>query len=388
MRDRDGGAGVWLLNVVKTGAGKQTIVGANVSYTGATAVNQGTLSLIQTTAYNSPTTVAAGATLELGGTGDVQNNQIGSTIALAGNLNRITNASWLVWNGKVSPTAATAALNLRNDGANPGAGVGWIFLDGGLGSSGSQTLTINHTASDGTTPNNNLATVLRNNNSTYTGSLVVNNGSLVIAGGAAVTGTQLANADVTLNNATLQFASVFASTQNGANQLKSVTGNGTVSLGGTALSIGFNNGSGSYGGVMNGTGSLTKVGSGTITLAGANTFSGTTTINSGVLKLDYSLQDNSKLSDATRTNNRPARFHAPGRPINRPPDSPGVSRPSPTKQLPPPRWLAMVNSIAQAASFPASRPSGSRRARLAAARLDSTLLRADQATGAATLRHP
>ena len=82
MRDRDAGVGLWLLNIVKTGAGKQTIAGANVTYTGTTMVNQGTLSLLQTTGYNSPTTVAAGATLELGGTGDLQNSQI----VIKGNL--------------------------------------------------------------------------------------------------------------------------------------------------------------------------------------------------------------------------------------------------------------------------------------------------------------
>jgi fibronectin-binding autotransporter adhesin len=44
-------------------------------------------------------------------------------------------------------------------------------------------------------------------------------------------------------------------------------------------------------------GTLTKNGGGTLTLSGANTFTGSTTVNDGTLVLDYSTQDNSKLSD-------------------------------------------------------------------------------------------
>jgi autotransporter-associated beta strand protein len=116
---------------------------------------------------------------------------------------------------------------------------------------------------------------------------VSNNGSLVVTGGAGVTGTQLVNTDVTLNNATLQFGSVFASTQNASNQLKSVNGTGTVSLGGSALTVGMNDGSGAFSGSVTGAGSITKVGSGTQTFSGANTYTGATAVTAGTLRLDY-----------------------------------------------------------------------------------------------------
>jgi autotransporter-associated beta strand protein len=50
-------------------------------------------------------------------------------------------------------------------------------------------------------------------------------------------------------------------------------------------------------GICTTSGTLTKNGSGTLTLSGTNTFTGATTINAGTLVLDYSTQDNSKLSD-------------------------------------------------------------------------------------------
>ncbi len=50
-----------------------------------------------------------------------------------------------------------------------------------------------------------------------------------------------------------------------------------------ALTVGGNNQSTTYAGVMSGAGSLVKVGSGTLTLTGANTYSGGTTVNAGAL---------------------------------------------------------------------------------------------------------
>ena len=52
-----------------------------------------------------------------------------------------------------------------------------------------------------------------------------------------------------------------------------------------ALTVGYNNSSTTYSGVMSGPGSLIKVGAGTLTLTGANTYTGNTTVSGGTLEL-------------------------------------------------------------------------------------------------------
>ena len=52
-----------------------------------------------------------------------------------------------------------------------------------------------------------------------------------------------------------------------------------------ALTVGYNNSSSTYSGVMSGAGSLNKAGSGTLTLSSANTYTGNTTVSAGTLAL-------------------------------------------------------------------------------------------------------
>ncbi len=109
MRDRDQGPGVYLLNIVKSGGGTQTLSGGNITYTGTTTVNTGTLVLngvgslpgaatvnggslaLQNINYTSATTINAGGSVvldtnvptvsgTLSGAGTFRKNAAGDTV--------------------------------------------------------------------------------------------------------------------------------------------------------------------------------------------------------------------------------------------------------------------------------------------------------------------
>jgi autotransporter-associated beta strand protein len=78
---------------------------------------------------------------------------------------------------------------------------------------------------------------------------------------------------------------------NGATQLVgSLAGLGgtSVTLGAGSLSAGSDNSSSTFAGVMSGTGSFTKEGTGSLVLTAANTYTGTTTVNGGALYVNGS----------------------------------------------------------------------------------------------------
>ncbi|MCE5327234.1 MAG: autotransporter-associated beta strand repeat-containing protein [Planctomycetaceae bacterium] len=80
--------------------------------------------------------------------------------------------------------------------------------------------------------------------------------------------------------------------------INGLSGSGRVNVG-TTWSLGNNDASGDFSGVMaGGTTLLTKTGTGTQIFSGANTYTGATAIKAGTLQLDYATQNNSKLADA------------------------------------------------------------------------------------------
>jgi autotransporter-associated beta strand protein len=80
----------------------------------------------------------------------------------------------------------------------------------------------------------------------------------------------------------------------------SVEGDGDVFLGANNLSIGSNDLSTTFSGQIGGTGgSLTKIGSGTLILSGANTYTGDTNVNRGVLQVDGSINSNTIVHGGT-----------------------------------------------------------------------------------------
>jgi len=65
----------------------------------------------------------------------------------------------------------------------------------------------------------------------------------------------------------------------------SLSGEGSVSLGTSKLSISTNNLSTTFSGLIQDTGSLNKLGTGSLTLSGANTYTGVTTVSAGALRV-------------------------------------------------------------------------------------------------------
>jgi autotransporter-associated beta strand protein len=116
-------------------------------------------------------------------------------------------------------------------------------------------------------------------------------GNTLVVGGSLVLGTPLAVEMSTLDTSgsgALSFGSLTSATFGG------LTGPGTLKLSNTAsspvaLSVGNNNSNTTFSGMLQGAGSLSKLGSGILALAGSNTYSGPTTINQGELVVNGSI---------------------------------------------------------------------------------------------------
>ena len=114
---------------------------------------------------------------------------------------------------------------------------------------------------------------------TYTGDTAISNGAVLVAHTNALQSSTVELAA----SSTMKFTNALT-----AGNVGMIKGSGDfvlTNLGGNsvALTVGTNNGSGTYSGIMSGSGSLNKIGTGTFTLAGENTYTGTTTVSAGNL---------------------------------------------------------------------------------------------------------
>ena len=146
-----------------------------------------------------------------------------------------------------SPVIFTNSINLNSGNrtiyANAGTDGGYALISGNLITSSSDTTS----------------------NITKSG-----NGTLILAGSNSYPGA------TTISSGTLQIG-------NGGNS--GTLGSGTVSVSSNAALVFARGDNGLIvSNVISGAGSLAKIGLGTLTLAGSNTYSGNTTINAGVLK--------------------------------------------------------------------------------------------------------
>jgi T5SS/PEP-CTERM-associated repeat protein/autotransporter-associated beta strand protein len=282
------GTGGGAIGLLKLGAGTLTLSGTN-SYTGVTTVSAGTLFFSRTTALPTNTAAAlvagSGATLAFaaGGAGEFDASQISDLLA---NLTSATNNNNGLLAGSRFGLSVDGALTLTNPVVDS-SGIGGGAI--GLTKLGTGTLTLSGA-------------------NTYSGGILVGSGELV-GDTRSLRGAITNNAQVTFFQ---KNHGLYAGAMSGSGLLAK-TGAGTLTLlgansysGGTLVSGGELVGdtsslqgsvtndarvkfsqatNGTYAGAMSGSGLLTKLGAGTLTLAGTNTYSGDTTISAGVLRL-------------------------------------------------------------------------------------------------------
>jgi fibronectin-binding autotransporter adhesin len=250
-------------SLIKTGTGTQTVSGTD-TYTGGTTISAGTLQFgkLVSMSATGAVSVASGATLAVnaGSTGEWS-----GTGTTAGSIAGLFNGVGGQTGGTVSLTSG-ATIGIDTSNASGAVVVSSPLVGTGIGLTkfGVGTLTLSSGAN------------------TYTGSTTA-------AGGTLDLSNQLAIQNSTLNVTTGAVA--FDSSVSGnAFTIGGLSGSGNVALqnnAGTpaaiALSVGNNNASTSYSGVLNGAGSLLKIGTGALTLNGAtaSTYTGGTTVSGG-----------------------------------------------------------------------------------------------------------
>jgi len=200
---------------------------------------------------------------------NLQNLQLGSVDNSSGNTQTLINngGGLTFFGGTINGGGTTVIINSGNLTFQAGtAGNATIINSGVLSFSHGCFLgpCVEATAGDATITNNAGATLQLHDASTLGNATVINQGS--------VDATQLT-----------------ISTWSAG----SISGSGNFQLGTTTLTVGSNDLSTTVTGNISGAGgSLTKVGNGTLTLAGSNTYTGATTVNAGTLNLLSALPGN------------------------------------------------------------------------------------------------
>jgi autotransporter-associated beta strand protein len=256
---------------IKAGAGTLTISGVASTIVSPTSVNAGTLAI---TDFRS-LTLASTQTINLGATTVAGTLTIGTTTAAT--AAGLTAAATRVIN--LAGTTGGATINASQTFAAP------VILTAPFSASGlgSKTLTLGGTSTQSNTINGAIVD-----------NVTVGTTGLTAAFAAGATTVTLNSVDGLVNGASISGTGIAA----GTTVLSFVPSTRVVTLSTAASGAGAINQLMTVAGVTNLT-SLTKADAGTWQLAGANTYTGTTTITNGTLKLKANLAASTIIADAS-----------------------------------------------------------------------------------------
>ena len=264
-------------NITVTNGGTTVLSGAN-TYTGTTTVGSGATlvaannSALGTTAGN--TTVNSGGTLGLsnGITEDEALNVNGTGVGNGGAIRNLSGSNTLSGNvtlagaTRVNSDAGLLTVSGNVNGANNALTVG---------GAGNTTISGNITNSTAGFTKDGAGTATLSGVNTYTGATTVSAGTLAISGSNAISDSSAVSV---ASDSTLQVG--------GTETIGSLAGaGGTVALGANGLVVGGLNTATTYSGVITGSGSFSKNGTGTQTLSGnSSTYTGEVILNNGTLR--------------------------------------------------------------------------------------------------------
>jgi autotransporter-associated beta strand protein len=222
--------------------GSMTFTGAGGTATND--INENTLSRVSSISFDSGAgsyTLVANSNAA-GGSAAVALSMDSSIVNNSGSSQAIN----LALDFSSSRTVETASGNITIGGVVSGAG--------GITKTGNDTLTLSAA-------------------NTYTGATAVNAGTLTLTGGSAI-----------VDNGAVSVASGAVLNLGASETIGTISGVGNITLGAYTLTSNASSDT-TFSGVMSGTGGLTKNGTATLTLSGANIYTGATAVNAGTLSL-------------------------------------------------------------------------------------------------------
>jgi len=316
-------------NLVKTGAGTLTLSSTSNSSAAATlTVTAGTVSVSSDSQLVGGSLTLNGGTLNLNNAGTVDN-----AIALDsgnGTISVTNGAATLSGNitgtGSLTKTGGQlltlSGTNTYSGGTTVRGAAGLSITDGSNIGSGTLTLEADLTITSSTTISNaialNAAATITNANAVSLSGVLSGSSDLTKAGAGTLTlgGTNTHSGAVTVSagglrveggssigdSSAVTVASGATLTLNGGSEtIGSLAGAGSVVLG-YGLTLGGDNTNTTFSGVISGTNNgINKTGTGTLTLSGTNTYTGSTTVSAGGLTLHTgnNLSDSSAVTVAS-----------------------------------------------------------------------------------------